>query len=473
MAVLAGRHPLWLAGAALTGAAVALATAVSPLLTVLILLMVIGCVIVVTRPELVLLVMVAALPWENKLNWPSPTLSMTKGIGAVVFLAYVLRMARSPRRKIHLPLTLGVVVALFCWIELSVIASPDPMADVQKALRYALFFFFFFLLLQLVEGRTGVERVIRWFSTSVAFAAVYGIWNFVAGGVVSRAAGPLRDANDFAYLLACTLPLVAYLIQTDRRRRLWWAFCFMVILGAMLATFSRGALVGIGVLVVWGVATRRVSLMAVAAGLATAGVVVLLALTLWKPVIDTAFQQKQHIANQNAGSRLSYWVAALKLTARRPLTGVGPDRFRVEAPPLIENNPLAGDIVTVTHNTYLDILSEEGVPALLLFVLYIVLSWRQMRALERRAIREGDLDGRRLAVALQAAMVVATISATFLSEQLTSPFWLLPAMALVLARVPDPHALGAHRPPPPKEPVHAPEPAPRAGQPGPPVPLPA
>lgn len=474
MAVPAGRPTLWLAGAALTGIAVAIGAAVSPLLAAMAIVLVIGGIVVVTRPDLVLLLMVAALPWENKLDFPSKTLSLTKAIGALVFLAYLLRVARSPRRIIHLPLLLGVVVGLFLWIDLSMIFSPDPTASIQKALRYALFFSFFFLLLQLVDGRAGVERVLRWFSTSVGLAAAYGIWSFVAGKSGGRAAGPVRDANDFAYLLACALPLVAYLITTDRRRRLWWGICFALILGAMLATFSRGALVGVGVLVVWGVLTRRVSLMALAAGLVGAGLVVLLAVTLWKPVIDNAFQQKQHIANQNAASRLSYWQAAVKLTERRPLTGVGPDRFRVEGPPLIQNDPFVGDLVTVTHNTYLDIMCEEGVPALLLFLLYLALAWRQMRLVERAAIRDGDLDGRRLAIALQASLVVATIAATFLSEQLTAPFWLLPALAVVLSRSVRPAPVAAGHPPAQEPAIRGPEPpAPRSGAPRAPVPLPA
>jgi putative inorganic carbon (HCO3(-)) transporter len=473
MAVLAGRRPLWLAGAALTGVVVALTLAISPLVTILLLLLIVGCVVIVSRPDIVLLVMVAALPWENKLNWPTATLSLTKAIGAVVFLAYILRVARSPRRKIHLPLILGVVVVFFCWILLSSVVSPDPSQDMQKTLRYALFISFFFLILQLVDGRVGVERVFRWFATSVGIAAIYGVVAFVLGsGGVSRAQGPLKDANDFAYLLACALPVVAYLIQTDRPKRLLWGFWFVAILGAMLATFSRGALVGIGALVIWGVLTRRVSLLAVVAGLATAGVVVLMAFTLWKPVIDKAFEQKGRIANQNAGSRLSYWEASLKLTARRPITGVGPDRFRVEAPPLVQNDPLTNDVILVPHNTYLDILSETGVPALLLFLAYLGLSWRQMRYVERAAIREGDLDGRRLAVALQAGLVVAIVSAMFLSEQLTSPFWLFPALALVLSRELDPHGVAGDLPPPETVPK-APAPAPRAGQPGPPVPVPA
>lgn len=428
------RQRLWWVGlAGLTGAFVAATVAISPLLAIAVPILLVGAVVVVTRPDLMLLVMVAALPWENKLHYPSATLSAVKGIGAVVFLAYTIKLVRNRHERIYLPPLLAVVVLLFLWIGLSMLVSVDPTYSVSKMLRYTLFFSFFFLVIQLVDGRRGVERVLRVFTVSVTAAAIYGIYRFASGGG-SRAAGPVQDPNDFAYLLACTLPLCAYLIaQAPGKRKIFWGFCFAMISGAILATFSRGALVGIGVLLVWGVVTRRIPVWAILTGLATAAVVVALAFTLWKPLIDQSLQQKEHIASANTTSRKAYWTVALKLTERRPLTGVGPDRFPVEAPPLIENNPIF-IAKPVTHNSYLEIMSEDGIPAILLFLLYLVLSWRTLRGVEKSAIRHGDLERRRLATAFQASLIVAIVSATFLSEQLTAPLWLLPALGLVLAR---------------------------------------
>ena len=424
---------LWVALAGLTGAVVAAAVAVSPLIAFALPIILIGAVVVVTRPDLMLLVMVAALPWENKLHYPSATLSAVKGIGAIVFLAYLIKVTRNRHERIYLPPLLGVVVALFLWIGLSMLVSVDPTYSVSKMLRYTLFFSFFFLVIQLVEGRAGVERVLRVFTLSVTLAAIYGTYRFVTGHG-SRAAGPLEDPNDFAYLLACTLPLCAYLIAAaPGKRKVFWGVSFALICGAILATFSRGALVGIAVLLTWGVVTRRIPVWAIVTGLTAAAVVVAFAFTLWKPLIDQSLQEKQHIAAANTTSRKAYWTVAVKLTERRPLTGVGPDRFPVEAPPLIENNPIF-IAKPVTHNSYLEIMSEDGVPALLLFFLYLVLSWRTFRRVERKAIDSGDLERRRLATAFQASMIVAIVSATFLSEQLTAPLWLLPALGLVLAR---------------------------------------
>jgi O-antigen ligase len=445
---------LWGAAAALTGAVVAGSIAVSPLIAFGLPILVLGAVAVVQRPDIILLVMVAALPWENKLGYPSPTLSLIKIIGAVTFLAFVIKVTRNSHERIYLPPLLAVVVVLFLWIGLSLITSTDPAYSVQKMLRYTLFMSFFFLVIQLVDGRAGVERVMRWFTVSVTLAAFYGIYTFITQGG-GRASGPVEDANDFAYLLAVALPICGYLIAMEPRRRLLWSVSFALIAGATLATFSRGALVGLGVLLAWGVVTRRIPVWAILTGLATAGIVVVLAFTIWKPIVDKSLQQKEHIANANETSRMAYWSVALQLTERHPLTGVGPDRYPIEAPPLIQNNPIF-IAKPVTHNSYLEILSEDGVPALLLFFLYIGLSWRELRKIQRRAVRTGDIERRRLATAFQASMIVAVVSATFLSEQLTSPLWLLPALALVLTRSEYATAPVDEHPPREKEPVAPP-----------------
>ena len=226
---------------------------------------------------------------------------------------------------------------------------------------------------------------------------------------------------------------MAYLIGADRRRRWFWAAGFALIAIAMLATFSRGALVGIGALVIWGVATRRVPLWTVLAGLAAVAVVAALAFTVWRPVLEKALHQKSNIAQHNVESREAFWAAAIKLTERRPLTGVGPGRFPKEALPLLRNNPENLE-KPVTHNSYLEIVSENGVPALLLFIAYLGVAWGLLQRSGRAAREAGDEDGRRLATALQASLLIAIVSATFLSEELTSPFWLLGGLAVVLAR---------------------------------------
>jgi O-antigen ligase len=371
------------------------------------------------------------------LHYPSAQLSTVKGIGAAVMIAYLLRLCGDRRTMIRLPPVLGVVAALGVWVGVSLIFSLNPSEGMQTFARWALFLAFFFLIVQIVGDKREVVRALKVFTISAAVAAGYTLWLFLGAHNGYRAAGPLEDPNDLAYLMACMIPISAYLFQSEPRRRLLWGTAFALITAAMLATFSRGALVGIAALVVWGIVTRRVPFRAVAAGLLTAMVAVLLAFTVWKSYVDVALKQKQHIAHSNIESREARWSAALQLGAENPLTGVGPGLYPRAALPILRDP--GGDLPAVTvpqtvaHNTYLEILAENGIPGLLLFLSYLAFVWSLLRRLQRRAALAGDVEGRWLATALQASFVIAIVSATFLSEELYAPFWLLGGLVTVLS----------------------------------------
>ena len=420
-------------GAALVGLAMGLLVAWTPLVAVAAIAAIVGILVIVTRAELALLVMIAALPWENKLDFPSETFSAVKGIGALVMLAYVLRLLGNRQTKLQLSPVHAIVACFGTWILLSLTVSPEPLEGTQKTARWILLLAFFFLVTQLITDRRQIRSALRWFTGSAAAAAAYGLWLFVVQHY-TRVSGPLLDPNDFGYQLACALPINAYLIGADRGRRPLWMVCFVLISLATLGTLSRGALVGIGALIVWGVCTRRIPLWAVASGLATTLAVLALALTVWSPLIDLAIHEKTHIAQRNTESREVFWSAALKLTERRPLTGVGPGRYPHEAQPLVQNNSPIALKEPETHNTYLEILAENGAPALLLFAAYLIAAWLSLRSVQQRAKRDDDRDEQRLATALQGALLIAMVSAIFLSAELTSPFWLLGGLAVVLLR---------------------------------------
>jgi O-antigen ligase len=437
------RDPIWPA-TCIAGFLLGLIVAPIPAAAVLLIVAAVGAVIVLTRPELMLLAMIAALPWENMLHYPSAQLSTVKGIGAGVLVAYLVRLCGDRRKLVHLPPLLAIATALGLWVGVTMVLSTDPGAGFQKLLRWALFLAFFFLVIQLVDGRREIERVLRAFTLSVGAAGLYTIWLFVGGKNGYRAAGPLEDPNDLAYMMACALPLAAYLIKTEPRRRLLWAACFVVSAGAMLATFSRGALVGIGALVIWGTVTRRIPARAILVGLLTGVALVAVAFTVWKPFFDDALAQKEHIAAHNVESREARWSAALQLAGESPVIGVGTGLYPAKAMPILrdpEGSLPAIDVPqTVAHNTYLEILAENGVPGLALFLAYLFVVWMLLRRAEREALAAGDRRLRWLTTALQSSFVIAVVAATFLSEELTSPFWLLGALAVVLARSPEPSA---------------------------------
>ena len=92
----------------------------------------------------------------------------------------------------------------------------------------------------------------------------------------------------------------------------------------------------------------------------------------------------------------------------------------------------------VVHNSYLEVLAELGVPALIAFLGFLAASWQATRVVIARSEKLGDRDGLRLGIAVQASLVVAIVSGAFISAQVIIPMWLLAALASVVAAAPPP-----------------------------------
>jgi O-antigen ligase len=380
--------------------------------------------------EALLVVLVAALPWEDALSFPTETVTVVKLLGLLLFAAWLLR-ALAGRDELRLPAVLLPVALLGGAVGLSLVVSPDPAAGVLTALRYALFIVFFFLVIQLCPAPADVRRLVRVIVLSAAVAAAWGLYQFLALGE-QRAGGPIADPNDFAYVMACILPLAIHLATSGEGRRLVWAGCCVLLFGAVLATLSRGALVGLVAVAMWLVVTRRVPLGgAVLAGAMALGVLAL-SFALWAPLLQDRLESKERIAGKNVGSRQALWDGAIRMSADRPILGVGPGRFGDEAPAYVRNNPILLE-QPVVHNSYLQVLAETGALALAAFLAFLAATWRLLSRARAAAIAAADVADRRLVTAMQATTVVAVVSALFLSVQLTTPFWLIGALAAALA----------------------------------------
>jgi putative inorganic carbon (hco3(-)) transporter len=417
---------------ALVAAAIAYASVRSPALALAGAGALVFAVLVLVRSKALLLLFVAALPWEGALAYPSNTLSVVKLLGVLLLAAWLIQLAAGTVR-LQLPGSL-LPVALFAMsIGVSLLLSPSPSDGFVKALRYALYILFLFLVIQLTADRRQIRAILRVFVLSAAAAAAWALYRFLILGNVERAAGPITDPNDFGYLQACVLPLAGYLLAAEPRRRLLWGLCFALMAAAILASLSRGAMVGLGGLLLWAVLTRRVPLGGVLLGAGTALAIAALALVIWSPLINDRLQSHGQIAQQNVTSRVAFWAGAVRMWEDHPITGVGVDRFGIEATSYVHNSPIVLDR-PVAHNAYLEILAEQGGLGLIAFLGFLGTTWALLARAHRNATAMDDDDGRWMATAMQGTFVVSTVSATFLSAELQMPFWLVGALAAVIAR---------------------------------------
>ena len=260
----------------------------------------------------------------------------------------------------------GTAKALIWPVVIVMLLLSRPNAPVNVARAFA-------LTLAALSGLTLVQEFL--FDNATTFAGLANV-PLVAdlGGATSRHAGPQGDANFWGRVLVLGLPFALSLaaMAVSRLERLVWAGCAVLILGGVVLTGSRGALLAAAVVVVlWALFTGGRAAKALlfapvvmGAGFFVPGVGSRL-LTL-SAVSDTTLA----VGDPSLEGRVAAQRVAFHVFMDHPILGVGPGNFIAVAPQYLRKlglntTPLA------PHNSYLEAGAEGGLLGLLAWLLLL------------------------------------------------------------------------------------------------------
>src|ERR1700686_2400022 len=385
--------------------------------------------------ELLMLALIAILPWQGALRFPTHSITIVKLVGALLFLSLLLATLLHDRRLRFTP-PIGWAALLCTVATLSLIAGGLSAVSLSETLRYWTLTLFLFLIVQMIDNRDTFLRALRVLCASAMVGAIWATVQFLDGSV-ARASGPISDPNDFAYFLAAVLPFLAYLYSASRGWRWLWGPGLACLALGILGSSSRGAFVALALTGLWAILTRRVSSRVVAGALAVVALMAVLALGLSSARTSQNLKVRQNGLSSSVSLRQVYWSAALRMSANHPLLGIGPGRFEALSPGYVRDTPKLEHEVAV-NDTYLGVLSEDGAIALLVFLGFLAASGRQIFIATAHAGARGDprAPGNWLRSAFLASFVVALTGGIFFSAQLSTPLWLIAAFASALALLP-------------------------------------
>ncbi len=279
-------------------------------------------------------------------------------------------------------------------------------------------------------------RLILWAIVgSLGLLALKGtVWSLAHGGaLIGGPGGMIGDNNSLATAFVMMLPLAFVLAKTERSRRLRAIAGATVImtLAAIVLTYSRGGFLGLlaAILVLWITARRKAR-----------GVLILLGLVAGVALVAPAeyYERVSSIGDtddydRSIQGRFQAWDVALKATADHPLTGVGYNNFHRVFPRYSKHPP------RVTHNSYLQIASECGIPALVAYVgLFLVgiASLHRMRSGARGSPPADEIVA--YSKGLEASLLGYMVCAVFLSFAQFDLFYQELALVSCLGRLPAP-----------------------------------
>jgi O-antigen ligase len=277
-------------------------------------------------------------------------------------------------------------------------------------------------------------------------------WHFIWFGVQGIPSGlvswhPLL-ANEDSYgpLMVMAMPIAFFFgVGTTSPRWRWLARgTFLLAVLGLVTSFARGAALSAGVVLLFIIARSPRPGRALL-GLLLAALVLLPIAALVVP-LDEYIAEIQSSA-EGDDTRTAIWGIAYTVFRSSPIYGVGAFNFGPVASQIVEPDPTrvkgadpAQLYMLWTHNAAMQILAEEGVIGIVLWILMVLAFFRWNARLRRpdavarwTALGGGAMDLRAVSLALEGAMIGWLASSVFYNQIYLHWFWSLLTLSYTLA----------------------------------------
>ncbi len=236
-------------------------------------------------------------------------------------------------------------------------------------------FLIFFLFINLIQSSGMAKRVVIYLMVGTSVALLFGVQETLdkmglASIEKSRVLGPQLQPNDYgAFLVYNSAPFLAIFLVFFKSWKAWLMTpYFLVMLKVLLSTFSRGALLAFGAAIFVGSFVKGKKF------IISGSIIGIIAIIFLPELVPTSLRDrfglsetdeiKEEKLDASSETRLILWKAAISMSLESPILGKGFKNFNRMKSNYTEVDVREGD----THNMYLWISSQMGIPALLLFL---------------------------------------------------------------------------------------------------------
>ena len=242
----------------------------------------------------------------------------------------------------------------------------------------------------------------------------------------------LGDPNDLSLVLMFPVSFLAAELfdkGANKYRRLFAAVGLLLAISGVIATQSRGGLLGIAAILSFFLYQKVKNPIVV--GMCAA--VAMLAMMVFAGIGDRqSGGAAEDGVDASAMGRIYAWQAAINMALSNPLTGVGVDNFYVN---YYFYSPHWDGKNHAVHSTWFQVLGETGFVGIGIFVLLIASIYRSLsRVYCINALNPND----QVAVnanALKAGLIGFMVAGTFLTQAFTWPLYIILALTIALEKI--------------------------------------
>lgn len=276
-----------------------------------------------------------------------------------------------------------LITLLLASIYLSaLLAEVDKTVGLAYANLFLKLWLFWLLLKNILKIRIENIELFYWGSLfSVTSLAIWGVQQYSLGNIRLEGfgGGQIVGSNQLASAFVWAAPIAYFKILSEKKkkRKIAALICLISIIAGIVCTQSRQAFLAIIFCIFLYLIKSRHKLRLIA-------ILLILGFISLPFIPRDYFERMETIGSyeedQSATGRLDMWKAAFRVFNDFQILGVGGRNFYIIAP----NYAKEGEIVRVTHNTFLQILTEEGILGIALFLSLMFITLINSENLSRR-----------------------------------------------------------------------------------------
>ncbi len=363
-------------------------------------------------------------------------------LGSLAVLGWHLFIAKS--MSVYWSPNLTLFLVFFALVSVGALLATDRTSAIAAITgSYSKIMVMVFAIAWLTRSADDFNKAGLIFAIAGALIAAVAIYNKLNGiGLVEgtrvtigRDIGSMiGDPNDLSLVLTFPLSFALGFIVTPGYtgwRKFFFILIYLCIAWAIIATQSRGGLLGMVAvtgITVWRRSKNKVAVIAM-------GIVAMSLLMVIAGISDrSSGGAAEEGIDESAMGRLYAWEAAVRMALSRPLNGVGIDNFYANY--YFFSSHWDGKNHAV-HSTWFQIIAETGFLGFILFVLLVKRTFGMMLTCLRKIdthIKTLPHSANMAGQALFSGLVGFCVSGTFLTQGFIWPFYILFALAIALER---------------------------------------
>jgi len=381
--------------------------------------------------------LISIMPLENHPIWQARLADVTiiKYLGLVCVLVAFVHLAQRHSLPDYFATAQFRWFLLFIALATANFVIKGANFGIQDApvIVYVSFLLLMVITITIVDTLPRLYWCLATAAASVAWASLYSIREWVHGyrqwGATFRPGWVTGDANYFGVNVALCLPItfILFLYAKQQWKRVFFLGCLLLTLLASTLGASRGGFLGllVGFFYLISHSKRKARNIGVMLAL-------LLPLLILSPNSPLRRMFRSNDSDDSgAKARLISWNIGLKMVAANPILGVGLGRYKQVG----ATYDSTGEFTLkphIAHNAYLEIASEMGLPALLVFLTVIATTFHTLRKVRRRALAVGAEPLAKWILGIEAGLIGALVAIFFVSGQYQKMFWVMISFSMCM-----------------------------------------